>query len=50
MKDLRRGEEVENDEPVAKAAKVVVPDKDEKRKEKRDPKAADIMVQNISGK
>jgi outer membrane biosynthesis protein TonB len=42
----RKGEEVEN-EPVPKAAKVVAPDKDEKKKEKRDPKAADIMVQNI---
>lgn len=44
----RRGEEVEN-EPAPKAPKVVAPDKDEKKKEKRDPKAADIMVQNILG-
>jgi hypothetical protein len=28
---------------------VVAPDKDEKKKEKRDPKAADIMVQSIVG-
>lgn len=42
----RRGEEIES-EPAPKAAKVVAPDKDEKKKEKRDPKAADIMVQNI---
>ena len=31
-------------EPAPKAAKVVAPDKDEKKKEKKDPKAADIMV------
>lgn len=43
----RRGEgELEN-EPSPKATKVVAPDKDEKKKEKRDPKATDIMVQNI---
>lgn len=40
----RRGEgELEN-EPAPKAAKVAAPDKDEKKKEKRDPKATDIMV------
>jgi hypothetical protein len=45
----RRGEgEVEN-EPAPKAAKVVAPDKDEKKKEKRDPKATDIMVRSIVG-
>lgn len=39
----RRGEgELEN-EPAPKAAKVAAPDKDEKKKEKRDPKATDIM-------
>jgi hypothetical protein len=39
----RRGEEIEN-ELAPKALKMVAPDKDEKKKEKRDPKAADIMV------
>jgi outer membrane biosynthesis protein TonB len=40
----RRGEgELEN-EPAPKTAKVIAPDKDEKKKEKRDPKATDIMV------
>ena len=40
----RRGEGEVETEPAPKAAKVVAPDKDEKKKEKRDPKAADIMV------
>ncbi|XP_069676087.1 N6-adenosine-methyltransferase MT-A70-like protein [Periplaneta americana] len=40
----RRGEGEVESEPAPKAAKVVAPDKDEKKKEKKDPKAAaDIM-------
>lgn len=40
----RKGEGEVECEPAPKTAKIIAPEKDEKKKEKKDPKAADIMV------